>query len=115
MLENRIESAALERQFASLCSRLGLSEEEVCLLTILDRRGGRPVRDDVHRETCIRLLLQLEPLLVDLMGAEELMAWLRRDAFGQTPLSFLATGPESMRGMIHATVSLLRDGEGSRP
>mgnify|MGYP003131887875 CR=1 FL=1 len=114
MLENHIESAALERQFTSLCSRLGLSEEEVCFLTGLDRRGRRPAPDDVHRETCIRLLLQLEPLLVDLMGAEELMAWLRRDAFGQTPLLFLATGPESMRGMIHATVSLLRDREGSR-
>lgn len=113
MLENRIESAALERQFALLCRRLNLNHEEVGSLTIVGRRGGRPILDEVHRETCMRLLLQLEPLLIDLMGAEELMSWLRRDAFGQTPLSFLATGPESMRGMIHATVSLLRDREGS--
>ena len=107
MLENPIENAALERRFALFCDRLSLSECEVRSLTGSKASLARRDVDPVHRETCIRLLLELEPLLVELKGEDEFHLWLRRDGFGQTPLAFLATGPESIRGMIYATKSLL--------
>lgn len=111
MLENHIENAALELRFASFCDRLSLSECEVRSLTGSKASLARQNVDHVHRETCIRLLLELEPLLVELKGEEEFHLWLRRDGFGQSPLAFLSMGPESIRGMIYATRSLICQGK----
>jgi len=107
MIENVMEAEAIRSRFEALCKRLAITGNEAQVLMSGDMADTGHESAAVHRETCMRLLLELEPLLVELFGAEGLVAWLRRDNLGQSPLTFLGEGPSTIRAMILAARSEL--------
>ena len=111
LTESQMEAEALERQFRALTRRLSLDESEVRLLTHMPASEKSTGSPQIYRETCMRLLLRLEALLVALKGEDELVQWLRCEELGQTPLAFLSDGPDCMRAMILAAQSSLRSGQ----
>ena len=110
MEESLLEVAAVIDRFAGLARRLDLTPGELTALT-----GLRGVPDprmvmDKDAETRMRLLCDLEFALGQVLPHGELSSWLRGTAFGQSPLQFLAMGPESMRAMLCAARSLAEPG-----
>ena len=114
MEESLLEVAAVIDRFAGLARRLDLTSGELTALTGLQGIPNPRMVIDKDAETRIRLLCDLEFALLQVLPDDGLSSWMRRTAFGQSPLQFLATGPESMRAMLCAARSLAELG-GSTP
>lgn len=110
MEESLLEVAAVIDRFAGLARRLDLTSGEMTALTGLPEIPDSRMVLNKDAETRIRLLCDLEFALGRVLPDDGLSSWLRRTAFGQSPLQFLATGPESMRAMLCAARSLAEPG-----
>lgn len=106
MQESRLEVKAVIDRFTGLAHRLDLTPEELTTLIGLQSIPADGLLISKDTETRIRLLCDLEFALRQIFADDGLSSWLRGTAFGQSPLQFLAMGPESMRAMLCAAHSI---------
>lgn len=109
-----IELAAVTDVFRGVASRWRLSALEVTVLLGLDSEGGfwsEGMRLNAAAETRLRLLCELDRLLVGALGDMEIADWLRSEQVGGDPLTFLSLGLENIRAMVAAARCRVREDE----
>lgn len=91
-----MEYRAVERRFAELTRRWGLTVDE--LRTLL-----APGIDAVEREHCMRLILELDWIMAHVIERDEFRDWLRDPGpQGFSPLAFLSVGRTERSAMLAA-------------
>lgn len=114
MIGSDEEELAMAERFSTVAERWALSGEEVAwLLSSMDDNAAHGlVCIGSGSETAMRLMIELDGLLLDWMRVDELVAWLRREpAEGPDPLTFISLGLTHLRALVQAARLRAREAE----